>query len=236
MTSRHANPRTLILGVLCSFLLTGCSFALGGVGSTRQFYLLSDSERPQAEQEHPTLPVRLVVRETLASPFIYSQRIIFTRDSLALGEYQSGWWSEPPPRRFTTLLLLRFSDNGNYDTVSREASSTIADVELNTDLIECLVDATSGKHTVRVTVAAELVRTKERRAVTRRTFSAEREITEESLEAAIEGFGAATSQVISEITRWTDSEVASGLARGIIRKSDGQNAPQAPPPLDTGMS
>lgn len=201
----------------CAFVLTlsGCALAFGGSVSGRQFYLLSDVRKEDISTRE-SLPVRLVVRETLASPFVYSQRMIFTRDSVVLGEYQSGYWSEPPPRRFTTLLLLRFADNGNYATVSREASSTIADVELNTDLIECLHDATQDPSTVRVVVSAELVRTKQRKALTRRTFRAEKKVTPENIESAVRGFSEATADVISQITQWTDTEVSKALAEELI--------------------
>lgn len=193
---------------LCILLLsaTACSFSLGGAGGAEQYYVLADG--PVAEfPERETLPLRLIVREMLAPPFINSHKIVFRQAEGQRGFYQFSNWVEPPPNRLTTLMIAAIEGSAMFKSVSRESSSTVGELQLNTELLQLFHDATDSPGKVVLMITAELVDTIRRTTLARHTFTIEEDATSYGVEGMVEGAGTAVDRFLAELLNWVSENL-----------------------------
>ena len=82
----------------------GCSSLFKLEAEQRKYYSLAVEAEPEPTRLPAADALRLLVREPRGEGFISSQRIIFQRDPVEQGYYQSASWVEPPTKSFHHLL------------------------------------------------------------------------------------------------------------------------------------
>ena len=191
---------------------SGCGSLLPKDGSDRAFFVLSDEARAdkgaasKLDGDARLEAKRLLVRNTKANGFINSHKIIFGENPRTRGFYQLASWVEPPPERFTLLMMERFEEADLFASVSRLASSTLGDYQINTEITEFYHDISGKPGKIHIRVAAELIDLGRRVVLSSRSFTAVVPAKSYDVEGAVSGFNQATSQVLDEIFQWT-SEV-----------------------------
>lgn len=190
-----------MIAVLALLISASCSLPLRLGGSAKSYYLLM--EENEDYKQYPRREKQILVREMLASGFIESQRIVFSRDDIERGFYQFANWTEFPSKRLADLLLNRIRGSGMFASASRALSGAVADYQLNTELNE-FVHSLAGNGEVRVVVSAEVIDLRNRRVIGSRRFSSWVKVTANDAQSAVRGFGKAVSDVNTQIVEWLD--------------------------------
>ncbi|MEM9495544.1 MAG: ABC-type transport auxiliary lipoprotein family protein [Pseudomonadota bacterium] len=127
-------------------------------------------------------------------------------------EYFSGAeWADRAPRLFQTALIQSFEDTGRILGVGDRAAVPIADIVLQTDIRELVVDAKSGGETPSLSIYARLTDGKGRVYAARR-FDARGAASGGDADAIMAAFGAAFDTVITDIVTWSLDEGAGVIA------------------------
>ena len=203
----------LFFGALCMFVLSGCSLSLGE-GDVKSFYVLDDAKGnvdASSDGKHQIfqkLPLSIVIRDTTSGQFLSGQRIVFSSDASSRGYYQYSYWVEPPAKRFSLLLQRRLENCGMFKSVVRRSSSTVGDVQLNTDLIEFYHDIEEEPGSVKISINVELVDLKTFAILGQKEFSLSVPVKSYNIDGAVEGFGVAVSKILDEVTTWSYENLA----------------------------
>lgn len=194
--------------VLCSFLLLcgGCSlFALEA--EERRYYVLPVEVEGGTEKLPPEDALRLLVKEPRGEGFIGTQRIIFKRDAVEQGYYQSASWVEPPTKKLGQLFVEVLARRGLFRSVTRSASGSLGDLQLNTEVLDFYHDSAQEPGEVVVRVGAELINLRTRGVIAQREFSMKAPVEEFSARGAVEAFGTATTKLLLDLTNWVSALV-----------------------------
>ena len=216
--------RFLLLSVV--LFSSGCSlFALEA--EQRKYYVLPVEVKGGTEHLAPEDGLRLLVKEPRGEGFIGTQRIIFKRDAVEQGYYQSASWVEPPTKKLGQLIIEALAQRALFRSVTRSASGSLGDLQLNTEVMEFYHDSAAEPGVVVVKVGAELINLRTRGVIAQREFYARAAVSEFSARGAVEGFGAATTELLQELTSWVSALVGHPDTQS---QSDKQN-PVAPSDL-----
>lgn len=194
--------------LLASVMLwcTGCSlFKLEA--EQRKYYVLPADVMGDAEAVPPQDGLRLLVKEPRGEGFIGTQRIIFKRDAVEQGYYQSASWVEPPTKKLGQLFVETLSRRALFRSVTRSASGSLGDLQLNTEVIEFYHDSATEPGKAMVRISAELINLRTRGVIAQRDFTATAAVEEYSARGAVEAFGKATTQLLKELTEWVSALV-----------------------------
>lgn len=194
----------LLLGVLlCGW---GCGPLIGAKRADKSFFVLSDDKKvPEGELRRYSL--RLLVRDTKANRFINSHKIIFSEKEYTRGYYQFAHWVEPPPERFTLLLINRLERAEVFGNVSRLASSTLGDLQINTEIVEFYHNIADMPGDVVIRVNAELFDLKDRRSSQKKSFSRSVEVSSYSAAGAVKAFSKGVNEILDEMVVWVGESV-----------------------------
>lgn len=189
-----------------ALLAAGCTpFLTGGVTVPTTFVWTDAGRSAPAAQP---APIALLLAPTQTASFFDTQRIVFSRTPGTRAYYQLAQWTERPGARFDVLLLERLSQRRAFAQVASMASGTRGDVLLAVSIRDLYHDDSRPPGTVRLELSAELTDRGARALVSRRTFTAEAQVTEESAAAAVTAFNAALTRLLDELLPWIEAEAA----------------------------
>lgn len=202
------NSRRLLIFCFALTLIapSGCGPLLGAQRADQSFFVLIDDGKV-SEQTFNRYPLHLLIRDTKANSFINSHKIIFSEETSTRGYYQFARWVEPPPDRFTLLLIDRLERAEIFNTVSRLASSSLGDIQLNTEITEFYhnIDSMPGEVVIRVN--AEVLNLGNRKKVLKKNFSKKIEVESYSASGAVDAFSIAVNQLLDEMLTWVSEAV-----------------------------
>jgi ABC-type uncharacterized transport system auxiliary subunit len=204
---RWKYSSVLLMMLIACAVLGGCGPLFGGARADKEFFVLNDDGyTPKALSSLD--PLVLLVRDTKANRFVNSHKIIFAEAPEKRGYYQFAQWVEPPTDRVTLLIVERFERVGVFRSVSRIASSTLGDFQLNTEILEFYHDISRTPGFVRITLSAELVNLVDRKEVVQKKFTCDVPVEVYNAEGAVRAFTIGTNRLLNELVSWTADAAA----------------------------
>lgn len=195
--------------ILTAILAAGVAAGLGACTApppppARKFYL-SPLDSPSAG-----LPKRdwtLVVEPPQTLPALRSNRIAQVISENEFDYYANSEWGDLAPDMFQATLIRSFEQANAVAAVANERQRMRPDYMLETTLNPFYaVGAVGSAPTVRVGVAARLIRARGRALVGSTTISEERPANGPEIEAIVAAFDSASHAVIENLVRWTVSQ------------------------------
>jgi len=190
----------------CLLLLGGCSlpFSLGSQPKT--IYRLTPEIGSVGSLE--STGKRLAIREIFSAGYIDSHRVVFSRELGQLGSYQYATWSELPAKQIADSLLMSLQKQGAFQSVARTTSGSIADLQLNCELIDFTHELFGGESKVHVTLQVELIDLQTRKILHQKLFDIQESVEKNDVEGAIAGFNRAVEKLVKELTSWLGEELS----------------------------
>ncbi len=204
-----ANCAAQILICVICLHLCGCGSLLGIKRADESFFVLTDNQKLPAAPL-ASYKLRLLVRETKASAFIDSYKIIFSENPSTRGYYQFAKWAETPPAQFTRMLLDRAERAGICQTVSRLGSSALGDIQLNTEILEFYHDTQHTPGSIVIRLNAELVDLREYKTLSERSFTKKVPVEDYSAAGAVAAFSVGTNDLLDELLVWLHKALSPG--------------------------
>lgn len=193
-----------LLALLSIVLWTaGCTIDLPGTRGPdpRLFELSPVTALPD---EAPKVDWQLVVEPPHASAAINAVRIALKSSPVEVGYYANAGWVDRAPVMVQNLIVESFARGGHVVGVGREAVGTRADFLLRTDLRDFQAEVQpDGRHRVRVTLGARLLRLPDRSVVDAREFGYETTVPATDLMPIIEAFDRALGVTLADLVTWT---------------------------------
>lgn len=177
-----------LIGLLLAVTLAGCAAMEGR--PPHRYYVL----QPRATVVATAFADRVVASRTTAATFYDTQDIAFSREPGTRGYYQFSHWTERPHRVIQAELSARYG--GGRDGYV-----------LVTHLAEIYHDAAQAPGAARITLTAELT-DRSRRTLLRRTFTRSAAAASHDAAGAVAAFDRASGELLDDVVRWVDSEVA----------------------------
>ncbi|MCB0357975.1 MAG: membrane integrity-associated transporter subunit PqiC [Bdellovibrionales bacterium] len=193
-------------------MLAGCSFALPDAGDGKTLFVLEDDSQ-QKVSVGPTIPADLMVRDAVSSPFLDSQRIVFSPGEGRRGFFQLAKWTESPVRRFSRLVAERIESLSLFNSVTNQASGALAEFALSLEILDFYYDYDSRPGSVRFRVRGELVRLTDRELIASKLFDVAVPVESESASGAVRASNIAVGQVIDHMIPWLEEASRGALAR-----------------------
>jgi ABC-type uncharacterized transport system auxiliary subunit len=178
---------------LAAFLLAACVAAcsLPGPREPDRYFILEAGPAPAAARSGPSV----AVEPTTVAGFYDTQDIAFSREPGTRAYYQFNHWTERPQRAIHRLLAGRLEGTGPEGAL-----------RLETRLEEIYHDAAQAPGTAHITIAAELVDSRRRAVLARRTFSRSAPAASHDAPGAVRGFNQALAAVLGDIEAWVAAE------------------------------
>lgn len=181
-------------------LAAGCSTSLlSPAGDPAKLFRLSAA--PTVSVSAPAVSWQLMIDEPDATQELNTARIAVDPVPTRVDYYAGVAWTDRAPVMLQNLMLESFDRSGKISAVQRQAGNIHADFLLISDLRRFEADAT-GTPTVRVEIAARLVRTRDRSIVATRSFRAEAPAGDD-FNTTINGFDQAVQSVLPQLVEWT---------------------------------
>lgn len=200
------------LALLLILLTTACSLGLPKEGDVRTYYVLQDEQLGEAEPADERFPLNLIVRDVISSSFVSSQRMVFGQDANTRGYYRFAFWVEAPTRALSSIIATRLQATEMFNSVVREGSGTLGDVQLNADLMQFYHDVSAQPGSVKMQLRVELVDLRRREVIGAKMFRVSVPVESYDAEGAADAFNAAVTQVVNDLVGW----VAKALAQSSI--------------------
>lgn len=194
------TARLAIAGALVA-ALAGC-LSLGAPEPQR--YHVLDAPAALAAPARSARAATLLVTTTTASSFYDVQDIAYSRAPGARAYYQFHSWTERPGRRMTELLVMRLERAGLFKAVAAVTASVHGDYILNTHLAEFYHDAAAAPGSARVVLTAELVDSRRRALLARRTFEQSAPAPTYDAPGAVRAFDQAVAAALGDVAAWID--------------------------------
>lgn len=228
MIRAWATLRSCLLLLLLAAGAGSCGPLLPPASGDKDYFVLIDpTEDPAIECR---ADVRILVRETKGNPFINSHKIVFNESPTTRGYYQLAQWVEPPTARLTLLLIEHLDAAKAFRSVSRLASSSLGDYQLNTEITDFRHDVADSPGSVKVRVIAEVVSLRAREVIGSRSF--ERVVPSPSYDAAgaVTALNHGVGEVLRELARWLCAIVSNdkGVSNEGVSEQDRQAALKQP--------
>jgi ABC-type uncharacterized transport system auxiliary subunit len=166
-----------------------------------ELYVLRGVSAPHTTEGEAATTRRLAVGAVLAPRYLETLKILYRTKENRLRSYLYSSWAETPPRQLGTLLLDQLEAEKRFLSVSRTATGSIADLQLNTELRE-FIHIPDEKRVVAAAVA-ELVDLRTRSVVAREHFT-ESVPTEngEDIARVVSAFNGAVGELTKKIAAW----------------------------------
>jgi cholesterol transport system auxiliary component len=197
---------SLSVCLFAAIALNACWPLVGVKQADESFFIISDDSSVH-QQTSPTSGFNLLVRETKANAFINSSKIIFSDDPATRKYYQLARWVEPPTARFTLLLIEHLERAKAFASVSRLDSSTLGDLQLNTEITEFYHDTRETPGNVVIRVNAELIDLKKRSTIKEKWFTKTVPVKDFSAAGAVAAFSTGINEILDEMLVWVNETV-----------------------------
>lgn len=181
--------------------ISSCGFLLGAKRADKEFFVLNDLHQLSYSQSVRTQK-SILVRPAKANGFINSRKIIFSDNPSVRSYYQLAQWVEPPADRWTLLLTERLRKSEGFTGVALLGSSSLGELQINTELLEFYHDTSNMPGKVLVRVNGELIDTKNREIIAQKQFTKTLDVESYSAQGAVDAFSKAVSEILDEISLW----------------------------------
>lgn len=189
-------------GLLLLLSLTSCSSLLGVTAEEHHWYQIPAMAAFTPVEASNLSSKRLLVKDARADSFVNTHKIIFSADGVEQGSYQFASWVEPPPSRFTQLLVQGLGESKIFTSVSPLSSSTLADLQLNTGILECYHDTSSAPGQAKIRIVVELVNMKNWSLVEQTTFERAVPVAAYDSRGAVDALAKAVHLLVGDIISW----------------------------------
>ncbi|MCB0344339.1 MAG: membrane integrity-associated transporter subunit PqiC [Bdellovibrionales bacterium] len=199
--------KVLFATLICLFL-AGCELGIPTQGDDRTYFVLEDVGYESDDVVRATSDKNIVIRNVDSSSFVSSQRMVFAQDASTRGYYRFAFWVESPTRSLASIIANRLQAAEIFQSVVREGSGTVGDLQLNTDLLDFYHDVSKSPGSVVVKLRAELVDLRHREIIASKLFEQKAPASGYSAQGAAEGFNQAVSALVSDLVLWVADSVS----------------------------
>ena len=195
--------RNFVTGAGALGLLSGCGAlsALGDAATPLDAYELRAPALPQAGR---MLSRALSIEAPTASGALQTDRILIKPNAVQSLYLPGARWSDEAPLMFQTVMLRAFEDTGALSYVGRRPLGGTGDFALISEITdfqaELSADGTSALARIRLT--ARMVREADASVLARRSFQALAPAASTETLDIVQGFNAASDEVLGELVRW----------------------------------
>ncbi|MFP7569979.1 ABC-type transport auxiliary lipoprotein family protein [Marivita sp. S2033] len=154
----------------------------------------------------------VIVELPTTSGALETDRIMIRPNPLQAQYLPEVRWSEPVPVMVQTLMLRAIESTGAVRYVGRQPLGVSGDYAIVTEVMDFHAEQIAGGDgaMVEVRLLSRLVRERDARIVSSRTFSAEALSGSTDTLPLVEAFSAASDQVFTEVAQWIRTSVAGG--------------------------
>jgi cholesterol transport system auxiliary component len=186
--------------------------ALLGLASCSAISSLSDASTPLEAYEltAPGMTARaqrtardLVVEVPSSNGGLATDRIMVRPHPLQAQYLPGARWTEETPQLVQTLLIRSIENTSALRYVGRTRLAGAADYALALNLTDFQAETDNGGAVIRTRATARLIADPDGRVIATRTFTASANVENLETLALVEGFNAATQEMLSEMTTWT---------------------------------
>ena len=196
---RHGKAKLILLLSIVATLLPGCASWITGSTHPQTLYVF-DANNCEDKIESRLGAPSLLIGPPKASAFLYSTRIIFSRDSQTRGAYQYAFWTDAPPDRLAVNLEQELDCRGAFSTVSR--NSFPADYILRFEVLDFRHDVSQSPGEVSVELTAELLNARSGALLAKEHFVRRMPAPSFDATGAVDGLNTAGKKVVSELADW----------------------------------
>ena len=193
------------LGVVFASLL-----ALGGCGAVSAlnkaaipldaYELRAPSDMPQAGR---SLNRALSIEPPTTSGALDTDRILVKPNPVQSLYLPDGRWASELPAMWQTMALRAFEDTGALSYVGRRPLGAVGDFALISEITDFQAElGDDDTATIRLRLTARLVRESDARVMARRVFSAAVPVEGTETLTLVNGFNAASDEVLAEMVAW----------------------------------
>ena len=193
----------------CRFLALAAALSLGSACSILPEAEPADVYRlPSAQASRPATQGTLAnwslrLNKPLASDVLNSPKIAVVPEGNLISTYKGARWSDPAPLLLRNRMLDAFQRDGRVPRLSADDSNLQADYELAGELQAFQSEYSANGLQVLIRYDARLVEGRTQRILASRRFEVHQPVSDKQVPAVINGFGAATDQLMMQLVAWT---------------------------------
>jgi len=113
-----------------------------------------------------------------------------------------GRWASELPAMWQTMALRAFEDTGALAYVGRRPLGSVGDFALISEITDFQAELDDDSALIRLRLTARMVRESDARVMARRVFSASVPVEDTETLSLVNGFNAASDQVLAQMVRW----------------------------------
>lgn len=200
----------LVLLVAAMLSLAGCA-AITAVSSASQPLDVYELRAPQSITPSPRGPAAkdVIVELPTTGGALATDRIMIRPDALQAQYLPGVRWSEPVPVMVQTLMLRSLEATGRARYAGREPLGVGGDLALVTEVIDFQAEVDPGGNTatVQIKLLVRMVRERDARIVSSRTFTATAAAPSTENDTVVRAFSAASDIVFSDFANWIAGRV-----------------------------
>jgi cholesterol transport system auxiliary component len=200
-------------------LAASCDVTLPGTGERSQLYVLTP--KSTYPEDLPKVDWQLLVEQTASPAGLDTQRIAVAYSPIELDYFARTNWTDRAPEMVLRLLVESFENSGKIIAVGRDSIGLRSNIVLKTELREFQAEynreqvsnqpgdgaSGSGKApTIRVRIAAKLVKMPQRVIVASKTFEHIVPAEKNSMGPIVSAFDEALGKTLKYIVIWTLTE------------------------------
>lgn len=197
-----AGPAALLGLALLATSACSTISSLENASKTRNAFELSSVQVTQGTVQGSG-PV-LYIGTPTASGAIATERVAVKPGGLKVAYLADARWIDPAPEHFQQLLTRSISGLGRFGYVTYGSQGPLPDYSLLTDIEAFQAEIAEDGRSVEVVtkVSLALVRESDGRVISRQNFSARARAADDSTDAIMPAFEAATQSLLREIVGW----------------------------------
>jgi len=184
--------------------------ALGGCGAVSAlnkaatpldaYELRAPDTLPQASR---TMSRALSVEPPTTSGALDTDRILVKPNAVQSLYLPDGRWASELPAMWQTLVLRAFEDTGALSYVGRRPLGAVGDFALISEITDFQAELQGeDSATIRLRLTARMVRESDARVMARQVFTASLPVESTETLALVNGFNAASDDVLAQMVRW----------------------------------
>ena len=201
---RAIELRATLSLVIITTLLAGCASWITGPSHPQTLYVFGANNCDSKIEARHGAP-SLLIGPPKGSAFLYSTRIIFSREPQTRGSYQYAFWTDAPPDRLAINLEQELDCRGTFSKVSR--NSFPADYILRFEVIDFRHDISQSPGEISVELNAELINAHNGALLAKQHFVNRTPAPSFDATGAVDGLNTAGKKVVSELAEWLTNTV-----------------------------
>ncbi|CUX81698.1 MAG: ABC-type uncharacterized transport system, auxiliary component [Roseibaca calidilacus] len=196
---KNARLAFVFVGLMA---LTGCGAvsALNKAATPLDAYeLRAPVDIPQSSRN---LDRALSIEPPTTSGALDTDRILVKPNPVQSLYLPDGRWASELPAMWQTMALRAFEDTGALAYVGRRPLGSVGDFALISEITDFQAELDDDSALIRLRLTARMVRESDARVMARRVFSASVPVEDTETLSLVNGFNAASDQVLAQMVRW----------------------------------